>query len=129
MDALNAGKHVYTDCLLGRTSVEAREIADLALAKGLRNMVGLQSGANPAILYAKELVESGYVGTVMSCHVSRIAEGALQRTSERTWQRDKDLGANTLTTSCVHCVDALRFVSAVPTIPSRSNSVWHVSHT
>ena len=104
-------------------------MADLGLAKGLRNMVGLQSRANPVILYAKDLVESGYVGEVMSCHVSRIAEGALQRTSERTWQRDKDLGANTLTTSCVHCVDALRLVSAVPTIPSRSNSVWHVSHT
>ena len=101
----------------------------MALAKGLRNMVGLQSGANPAILYAKELVESGYVGTVMSCQVSRIAEGALQRTSERTWQRDKDLGANTLTISCGHTIDALRFVFAVPTIPSRSNSVWHVSHT
>ena len=39
-------------------------------------MVGLQSRANPAIMYAKELVESGYVGEVMSCHVSRIQEGA-----------------------------------------------------
>ena len=110
MDALNAGKHVYTEWPLGRTTVEAREMADLALAKGLRNMVGLQSRANPAILYAKELVESGYVGEVMSCHVSRIAEGVLERSSDRTWQRDKDLGANTLTISCGHTIDALRFV-------------------
>ncbi len=110
MDALNAGKHVYTEWPLGQTTAEAREMADLAQAKGLRNMVGLQSRANPAILYAKELVESGYVGEVMSCHVSRIAEGALQRSSDRTWQRDKDLGANTLTISCGHTIDALRFV-------------------
>ena len=79
-EALNAGKHVYTEWPLGRTTVEAQELADLALAKGLQNMVGLQSRANPAILYAKELVESGYVGKVMSCHVSRIAE---ERCSDR----------------------------------------------
>jgi len=74
-------------------------------------MVGLQSRANPAILYAKDLVESGYVGEVMSCHVSRIGGGVLERQSDRTWQRDKELGANTLTISCGHTIDALRFVA------------------
>src|ERR671914_2349466 len=73
-------------------------------------MVGLQARAAPGILYAKELVESGYVGEVMSCHVSRIQDGVLQRPSDRTWQRDKDLGANTLTITCGHTIDALRFV-------------------
>ena len=34
----------------------------------------------------------------------------MQRSSDRTWQRDKDLGANTLTISCGHTIDALRFV-------------------
>jgi predicted dehydrogenase len=97
MAALNAGKHVYTEWPLGRTTAEAQEMADLAQAKGVQNMVGLQARAAPAILYAKELVESGYVGEVMSCHISRIQGGVLQRPSDRTWQRDKDLGANTLT--------------------------------
>ena len=72
MAALNAGKHVYTEWPLGRTTAEAQEMADVAQAKGVRNMVGLQARANPGILYAKDLVESGYVGDVMSCHVSRI---------------------------------------------------------
>ena len=56
MAALNAGKHVYTEWPLGQTTAEAQEMADLAQSKGLRNMVGLQSRANPAILYAKDLV-------------------------------------------------------------------------
>ena len=84
MAALNAGKHVYTEWPLGRTTAEAQEMADMARSKGLRNMVGLQSRANPAILYAKDLVESGYVGEIMSCHVSRIGGGVLQRQSDRT---------------------------------------------
>ncbi len=82
--ALNAGKHVYTEWPLGQTTAEAQEMADLAQSKGLRNMVGLQSRANPAILYAKDLVESGYVGEVMSCHISRIDGGVLERQSDRT---------------------------------------------
>ena len=110
MAAFEAGKHVFTEWPLGRTTAEAEVMAEMARTTGLRNMVGLQSRANPAILHAKELVESGYVGEVMSCHVNRIAGGGLQRSSDRTWQGDKDLGANTLTISCGHTIDALRFV-------------------
>ena len=108
--ALNAGKHVYTEWPLGRTTAEAIELAELAATKGVRTMVGLQARAAPGILYAKDLVASGYVGEVMSCHVSLIREGGLSRTSDRTWQRDDDLGANTLTIACGHSIDALRFV-------------------
>ena len=111
MAALDAGKHVYTEWPLGRTTAEAQEMADLANAKGVRNMVGLQSRANPGILYAKDLVESGYVGDVMSCQMSRTYGGVLERRSDRTWQRDVDLGANTLTISFGHTVDALGFVA------------------
>ena len=106
----------------------AQEMADLAQSKGLRNMVGLQSRAKPAILYAKDLVESGFVGDVMSCHVSRIGGGVLERQSDRTWQRDKELGANTLTIACGHTIDALRFVvgdfSQVSSVVSTQIKQW-----
>ena len=111
MAALDAGKHVYTEWPLGRTTAEAKEMAGLAHTKGLRNMVGLQARADPAILYAKDLVASGYVGEIVSCRVSRIGAGGLQRGSDRTWQRDRELGANTLTISCGHTIDALRYIA------------------
>ena len=97
MAALNAGKHVYTEWPLGRTTAEAEEMAALAQSQGVRNMVGLQARGNPAMLYLKDLVADGYVGDVLSCSVVRISDGGLRRTSDRTWQRDRDLGANTLT--------------------------------
>ena len=111
MAALDAGKHVYTEWPLGRTTAEAEELAGVARTKGLRNMVGLQARADPAILYAKDLVELGYVGEIVSCRVSRIGAGGLQRGSDRTWQRDRELGANTLTISCGHTIDALRYIA------------------
>jgi predicted dehydrogenase len=61
-------------------------------------------------MHMKELVEAGYVGEIMAVHVSLMREGVLTRPSNRTWQRDAELGANTLTIANGHTVDAMRFV-------------------
>jgi predicted dehydrogenase len=109
--ALEAGKHVYCEWPLGRTTAEAVELAALAEANGLVTAVGLQARVNPALMHMKELVASGFVGEVMAVHVSLMREGVLSRPSHRTWQRDAELGANTLTIANGHTVDAMRFVA------------------
>jgi predicted dehydrogenase len=109
--ALEAGKHVYCEWPLGRTTAEAEELAALAGAKGLVTAVGLQARVNPAVMHMKELVEAGYVGEVMAVHVRLLREGVLSRPSHRTWQRDAELGANTLTIANGHTVDAMRYVT------------------
>ena len=90
---------------------EAEELTALAKARGLVTAIGLQARVNPALLYMKELVDSGFVGEMMAVHVSMIRDGVLSRPSHRTWQRDVDLGANTLTIANGHTVDAMRFVT------------------
>jgi predicted dehydrogenase len=108
--ALEAGKHVYTEWPLGRTTAEAKELAALARAKGVQTAVGLQSRVSPTLAYMKEQIEDGYVGEVLSCHVTTMRDGSLARPSSRTWQRDASQGANTLTIANGHVIDALRFV-------------------
>jgi predicted dehydrogenase len=109
--ALEAGKHVYCEWPLGRTTAEAVELAALAKAKGLVTAVGLQARVNPALIHLKELVAAGFVGEVMAVHVMLMREGVLSRPSHRTWQRDAELGANTLTIANGHTLDAMRFVT------------------
>ena len=109
--ALEAGRHVYCEWPLGRTTAEAAELAALAKGNRLVTAVGLQARVNPALMYLKEQVEAGYVGEVMAIHVSLLREGVLSRPSHRTWQRDVELGANTLTIAAGHTVDAMRFVA------------------
>ena len=109
-DALNAGKHVFTEWPLGVNLGEAETLADLARVKGLRAVVGLQARAAPGVLYLKDLVANGYVGEVLSCQASQILPGVLQRTSETTWMWDDRLGANYSTIGTGHVADALRFV-------------------
>ncbi|MFZ3235467.1 MAG: Gfo/Idh/MocA family oxidoreductase [Stellaceae bacterium] len=109
--ALEAGKHVYCEWPLGRTTAEAVELAALAAANRLVTAVGLQARVNPAVMHLRELLAGGFAGEVMAVHVSLMREGVLTRPSNRTWQRDAALGANTLTIAAGHTVDAMRFVA------------------
>src|SRR5882672_8134426 len=62
-------------------------------------------------MHMKELVPAGYIGEVRAVHASLMREGVLTRLSNRTWQRDAELGANTLTIPNGNTVDAMRFVA------------------
>jgi len=108
--ALEAGKHCYCEWPLGKTTREAEELAALARKLNLRTMVGLQRRASPAYLYLRELVKDGYVGQVLSVNMTHFGSGVLTRTADRTWQRDFSLGANTLTITFGHAMDALCMV-------------------
>ena len=107
MDALEAGKHVYTEWPLGASLHEARQMTELARLKDLRAMVGLQARCSPLFLTLRDLVADGYVGEVVACRLSQFGSGMLGRTSDRTWQADAANGANTLTISFGHVIDSM----------------------
>lgn len=109
--ALAAGKHVYCEWPLARNTDEAVELTALAGAKGVVTAVGLQARLHPTLLYMKELIDGGYVGEIMSVHVSLITDGILSKPPGRIWQWDAGAGANTLTIANGHTLDALRFVA------------------
>jgi predicted dehydrogenase len=109
-NALEAGKHVYCEWPLGKDTREAEELAQLARKMKVQTMVGLQRRASPAYLYMRELVQQGYVGEVLSVHMAQMGSGVLTRTADRTWQRDVTLGANTLTITFGHAIDAVCMV-------------------
>ena len=108
--AMEAGKHVYCEWPLGANTQEAEELAAMARKLKVRTMVGLQRRASPAYLYLRELVKGGCVGQVLSVNMAMMNSGVLTRTSGRTWQRDVTLGANTLTITFGHAMDALCMV-------------------
>ena len=107
MDVLEAGRHVFTEWLLGANTPEAEEMAQLARSQAAHTMVGLQGRCSPELLRVRELIEEGYVGEVLSCNMAQFGSGVLSRTSDRTWQGDRALGATTLTIPFGHSIDAL----------------------
>jgi predicted dehydrogenase len=55
--ALLAGKHVYCEKPLANTAAEARELADIARAKGVITRVGHAFPLNPVHRLAKEIID------------------------------------------------------------------------
>ncbi len=61
-DALSAGKHVLCEKPVHNDYRETRRAAGLAASRGLRTKLGFTFRYAPAIRYAKELIDSGFVG-------------------------------------------------------------------
>lgn len=106
-NAVEAGRHVFCEWPLGANTKEAEDLAALVRKKNVRTMVGLQRRASPAYLYMRELIQQGYVGQVLAVNMLLMGSGVLTRPSDRTWQRDAALGANTLTITFGHVLDAM----------------------
>lgn len=132
-NAIEAGKHVFCEWPLGANTQEAEDLAALARQRGVRTMVGLQRRASPAYLYLRELVHQGYVGQVLAVNMLLMGSGVLTRPSDRTWQRDVALGANTLTITFGHVFDAMCMVvgelSEVSAIVSTQVPQWFETDT
>jgi predicted dehydrogenase len=106
MAAIEAGKHVYCEWPLGRDTDEAVQMLEAAERRGVRHAVGLQGQMSPAINYLKDLIADGYVGPVLTATMIGCAPnwGA---TIDRAYQADRANGANLLTITGGHQIDAL----------------------
>lgn len=109
MAALAAGKHVYCEWPLGRNTVEATEMLEAARAAGVRHVVGLQGQVAPAINYARDLVNQGYIGRPLAATLLQSA-GNWGATLDRAYQAVHANGANMLTITCGHAIDALCYI-------------------
>jgi predicted dehydrogenase len=110
MQSLQAGKPTFCEWPLGRTLEEAETMAGLAQERSLRTVVGLQAQSDPGIMYAHDLVRQGHIGEVIGAQMTVMSRAVIERGEGRIWQGDRRNGANTLTISAGHAIDALCFV-------------------
>jgi predicted dehydrogenase len=106
MAAIEAGKHVYSEWPLGRNTGEAIRMQDAAVSKGVCHAVGLQGRVSPAICYVKDLIADGYAGRVLSGTMF-VNAGNWGATLDRAYQADSGNGANLMTITGGHNLDAL----------------------
>ncbi|MET9491987.1 Gfo/Idh/MocA family oxidoreductase [Nocardia sp. NPDC006630] len=105
--ALAAGKHVYSEWPLTRTTEEAESV--IALGGDGHRVVGLQARFSPAIDKAKRLIAEGYVGRVVSATVyaarGKGAGGLIPEWAAYTL--DRRSGAGLLEVAGGHTLDPL----------------------
>src|SRR3989454_9311740 len=107
MAGLQAGKAVCCEWPLGANRAEAEGMAGLARQRSLKTIVGLRARSDPAIPYARDLVQGGYIGEVLTANLNTAAQAVLERGPGRIWQGVRANGANTLTIAGGHAIDAL----------------------
>jgi predicted dehydrogenase len=108
--ALAAGKHVYCEWPLSRTTEEAALLAAAAESAGVHHAVGLQARYAPALLQARALIADGYLGelTSVTVHASRAkgADGTVPDWAAYTL--DDRNGAGTVEVAGGHTLDAVQ---------------------
>jgi predicted dehydrogenase len=102
--ALEAGRHVLVEKPAARTAAELAPLVDLAAARRLLVRVGFNHRYHPALLKARELVDSGVLGPLMFLR-ARYGHGG-RVGYEREWRANPALsGGGELIDQGVHLID------------------------
>lgn len=111
---LKAGKHVYCEWPLGRTTDEANDLLSIAEEKGVHHTVGLQSRVNPAIMYVKDLLSDGFVGEIQSVNVNYTLSNYYTVDNiinkHHVYLLDVNNGADILSVATGHMLDGISFM-------------------
>lgn len=92
MKALEAGLHVLCEKPLALSYAHAKEMAELAEAKGLTTMTPFTYSYMPTAQYLKQLIDAGYLGTPYSLNL-RYYTG-FGRDSSYSWRFDKAIAGS-----------------------------------
>lgn len=90
--ALGKGKHVFCDKPLAVSAAEAEEIAAAAQGKGLVCQVALQNRFFPVTMRAKQILEEGRLGRILSFRASYLHSGSVDPDKPIGWKQDQRIG-------------------------------------
>ncbi|MEK5492585.1 Gfo/Idh/MocA family oxidoreductase [Paenibacillus sp. FSL R7-0297] len=113
-EALDAGKHVYSEWPLARTTAEAEVLLELAEERGVKHVVGLQARGNPTVRYIRDLVAEGAIGRVLAVNIMvslpvfPTSNGTVDQA--HVYLLDEANGADQLTIGAAHVLDAIEYM-------------------
>lgn len=90
--AIKAGKNVYCDKPLAASFAETLEITDLLENSNVITQMALQYRFFPATLRAKELMDEGRIGRVMSFRACYLHSGSVDAKKPIGWKQDRKYG-------------------------------------
>lgn len=92
LKALQNGKHIYCDKPLATSFDEAKEILDVLKGRGLVTQMALQYRFFPATMRAKQLIDEGRIGKLMSFRAAYLHSGSVDAKKPLGWKQDKKFG-------------------------------------
>lgn len=113
--ALKAGKHVICEKPLANNAIEARamvQAADEASQLGAKSMVAFNYRRVPALAVARQLIESGKIGTIYHVRANYLQDWIIDPEFPLVWRLDKKTaGSGALGDIAAHIIDASYFLT------------------
>ena len=107
MEALDAGLHVLCEKTLALNAAQAKAMYDKAEAAGRKHMVLFTSRWIPPYSYVRQLIDDGYLGRCLHCHLLYIGEYG--RPADYGWRFDRTHGNGILGDLGSHMIDLARW--------------------
>jgi len=122
--AIAAGKHVYCEKPLAPTAADAQEMADAAERAGVQTFVGFNYLKNPLLAFAREVIEGGEIGEVVSFRGLHAEDYMADPAALWTWRLDPvgghgaiaDIGSHILSIARYLCGDIVEVCGQVATV-------------
>lgn len=113
--ALKAGKHVICEKPLANNAEEAEAMAKAAkdaASTGTKSMVAFNYRRVPALALAKQLIETGKVGTIFHVRANYLQDWIIDPEFPLVWRLDKKAaGSGALGDIAAHIIDASYFLT------------------
>ena len=109
--AIAAGKPVYCEKPLAPTADQAKEMVDAAEAAGVFTAVGFNYLKNPMVRLAREIIESGEIGEVISFRGVHAEDFMTDPTVPYSWRLDPVGGHGAIADLGSHVVSIARFLA------------------
>lgn len=109
--AIASKKHVYCEKPLCVTYEQAKEISELSESAGITSQIVFNNRFLPAVMRAKEIIESGKLGRILSFRCEYLHSSATDPLKNAGWKQNKDIcGAGTLFDLGSHAVDLMYYL-------------------
>jgi predicted dehydrogenase len=109
--AVEAGKHVICEKPLAGTLGEARAMYEAAEKAGVKHMTAFNYRFVPALRFAKNLIDEGYIGKILQFRAVYLQEWIMDPNFPLVWRLRKSVaGSGVLGDLGAHIIDLARFL-------------------
>ena len=109
--AAEAGKHVFCEKPLGNTTAEAKRMLDAVEKAGVKHLIFFNYRANPAVSFAKQLIDEGYIGKIYHWRALFLQDWIVNPDFPLVWRLKKDTaGSGSHGDLLAHCLDTARYL-------------------
>lgn len=109
--AAEAGKHIFCEKPIARTSEEAKKMLDAVNKARVKNMLAFNYRRTPAVALTKKFIDEGSIGKILNFRGTYLQDWSADPSSPLSWRFQKKIaGTGALGDIGTHVIDMARYL-------------------